>query len=108
MLMRYLIVTDHAEERFRERVKLPRRVVTKRAALALERGITHAEATGPLRRYFDMLYSQDGAANNIRVYCGTVYIFYYDTLLTVFPLPQRLRKIAEKIQRRKKEHLDVH
>lgn len=106
--MRYLIVTDHAEDRFRERVKLPRRTVTKRAAHALERGITHAEATGPLRRYFDMLYQQSDSANNIRIYCNTVYVFYYDTLVTVFPLPQRLRKIAEKISRRKREQQDVY
>lgn len=98
-----LYITDHAEGRFRERVGLPKRLATRKAQEALERGITHAEASGQLRRYFDALYLSHESANNIRVYCGTVYIFSYDTLITVFPLPQNLRKIAVKIQQKKKD-----
>ncbi len=104
--MSNLYITNHAEGRFRERVKLPKKLVTKSARLALDRGITHAEATGSLKRYFDKLYLQNESANNIRVYCGTVYIFSYDTLVTLFPLPQNLRKIAAELQRKKKEGYD--
>jgi len=98
-----LYITNHAEDRFKERVGLPKRLAAKNAALALERGITHAEATGKLRHYFDKLYMAQETANNIRIYCGNVYIFSYDTLITVFPLPQSLRKIAEKIHREKRD-----
>lgn len=101
--MSNLYITDHAEGRFKERTGLSKRLVTKKAQAALERGITHADATGQLRKYFDKLYLAQETANNIRVYCGTVYLFSYDTLLTVFPLPQNLRKAAEKIQRKKME-----
>ena len=97
-----MVITDHAEGRFKERVGLPKRLATKNAAAALERGVTHGETSGRLRRYFDKLYHFNETANNIRVYCGNVYIFHFDTLITVYPLPHDLRKIAEKIQRNKR------
>ena len=80
---------------------MPKRLVTKKAQEALERGITHAEATGPLRKYYDKLYIDRKTANNIRVMHNMVYIFYFDVLITVFPLPQSLRKTAMKIWEKK-------
>ena len=101
-----LIITNHAEKRFKARSGLPKRLVTKTAQLALANGVTHAETTGRLRKYFDKLYLAQESANNIRAYCGMVYIFYYSKLLTVFPLPTSLRKQAAKIQARKKRGRD--
>ena len=98
-----LIITDHAEDRFRERVGLPKRLVTKNAKKALELGVTHADATGRLKRYFDHLYMVEQQANNVRIYCGTVYVFSFDTLITVFPVPPELRKCAAKAQQKKKQ-----
>ena len=99
-----LIITNHAADRFRERVKLPKRAVTKNARLALEKGISQAEATGQLRKYIDNLYRNEAQqANNIRIYCGMVYIFYFDTLLTLFPVPKPLQKQAVLLQRQKRD-----
>lgn len=97
-----LYITDHAEKRFRERAGLPKRLVVKNAAAALERGISHAETSGQLRRYYDKLFRVNETANNIRVYCGMVYIFRFDTLITVFPLPQKYRKTAALLAQKKK------
>lgn len=104
--MSNLYVTDHAEMRFKERTGLSKRLVAKKAAEALERGISHADATGALRRYFDRVYLAQEKANNIRIYCGTVYLSSYDTLLTVFPLPQNLRKQAVLLQRKISQRMD--
>ena len=101
--MSNLYITDHSERRFKERSGLPKRLVTKNAALALERGITHADTAGSLRRYFDKLFLTNRNANNIRVYCGMVYIFSYDILITVFQLPTAYRKTAAKIQEKKRK-----
>ena len=100
--MGYLVITNHAEARTKERVGLPKRLTTKNAARALERGITHGDATGSLKRFMDAVYLQHETANNIRIYCGNVYIFYYDTLITVFALPQRYRNLAERLQKEKR------
>ena len=101
-----LYITNHSERRFKERTGLPKRLVTKKAIEALERGITHAETTGPLRKYYDKLYLDHKTANNIRVMHNMVYIFYFDVLITVFPLPQSLRKTAAKIWRKKHDGND--
>lgn len=103
--MNNLYITDHAEERFKTRTGLPKRLVTKKATEALELGISHAESVGQLRKYFDKLFLAQEKANNIRVYHNHVYLFANEALLTVFPLPANLRKTAEKIQRKKMEEL---
>ena len=97
-----LIITNHAADRFHERMGLPKRVVTRNAARALELGITHADTSGQLRKYLDKLYLAQESANNIRVYGNTVYIFYFDTLITLFALPRNLQKQAAKTQQRKR------
>lgn len=104
--MSNLYITNHSERRFKERTGLPKRLVTRKAQEALERGITHEEATGALRKYYDKLYLEHGKANNIRIYHGMVYIFICDTLITVFPLPQSLQKTAVKIWREKRKRQD--
>lgn len=104
--MSNLYITNHSERRFKERTGLSKRLVTKKALEALERGITHAETTGPLRKYYDKLYLDHHTANNIRVMHNMVYIFYFDVLITVFPLPQSLRKTAAKIWRKKHDGND--
>lgn len=96
-----LYITNHSEKRFKERTGLSKRLVTRKAREALERGITHAETTGPLRKYYDKLFLVHETANSIRVMHNTVYIFCNNALVTVFPLPQSLRKTAMKIWEKK-------
>ena len=68
-------LTDHAVQRTKERVGLPKRSAEKNAQKALENGIRHCETKGSLNRYITALYWKQETANNIRVYCNNVYIF---------------------------------
>jgi len=90
-------VTDHAAKRSKECVGLPKRVTGKNAERALHDGIKHGETRGALRRYLDALYLKRKTANNIRVYCNNVYIFHDEILITIFPLPQKYRKTADRL-----------
>lgn len=92
-----LIITDHAEDRYKSRSGLPRRTVTKSAGRAMENGITADDAAGMLRRYLQSRENGQAIA-----YCGMVYIFSGPTLITCYPLPHNLRKTAAKLQRMKK------
>lgn len=100
--MEYLIITDHADARTRERLGLPRRAATKNAARALSRGLVRDDVAGSMRRYLDEMYQIHQTCNNIRVYCGNVYVFYYGTMITVFPLPHRFRRLATRLQQEKR------
>ena len=97
-----VIVTDHAQERTRQRVGLPKKVSKKNAERAFEDGVTHSDVSGSLKRFVDALYFQNHTANNIRIYCGNVYLFAGNVLITVISLPARYRKTAEAIQKNKK------
>lgn len=96
-------ITRHAEKRTRLRLGLPKRSVTKNAENALRYGLTHKDTTGSFNRYITGLYLKHGNGNNIRIYCNTVYIFSGDKLITLFPLPQRYKKIAKSLTEKRKE-----
>lgn len=99
--MSCVYVTNHAKDRTKQRVGLPKRVVEKNAERAFEEGLTRKELSGSIRRFVDALYHRDEKVQNIRIYCGNVYLFCGRVLVTVIPLPQRYRKIAENIWRNK-------
>lgn len=74
----------------------------KVAAKAFQDGITHNEATGPLKRYMSKLYMAQRVCNNIRIYGEFVFLFKEDCLITVWGLPNELKPIAAKIREKKK------
>lgn len=101
--MSCVVMTDHAQNRTRERVGLPKRVAEKNAERAFLEGISHSEVSGSLKRYVDGLYLSGRKANNIRIYCGNVYLFTGNTLITVIPLPAKYRKTVESIRKSRKD-----
>ena len=86
-------VTRHAQIRAHARLGLGKRAITRRATIALRNGLTHAEARGRLKRFFDSQYLVHRNANNIRLHGNACFIFNAHTLLTVFPLPHKLAKL---------------
>ena len=94
-------VTRHATKRTRQRLGLPKRASIRNAERALQNGIRHTEARGSLKRYMTDLFLKYKIANNIRIFCGTVYIFQCEKLITLFPLPQKYRKTAEYLKKKK-------
>lgn len=95
------VVTRHATKRAKKRLGIPKRCSEKNAEKALQYGIRHSETTGGLNRYITSLYLRHGTANNIRIYCGNVYIFQNERLITLFPLPQKYRKTADNLKQKK-------
>jgi len=94
-------VSDHASQRIRKRVGIPKKSVDTNARKALEHGITHKEASGRLRRYFEYLFLSKGIGTDIRIYGGFVYIFTKKALITVFPLPNCHKSAVLKLLKRK-------
>lgn len=95
-------VTNHAAWRTKERLGISKRISEKNADKALQMGIQHSDTSGGLHRYITALYWKHQTANNVRIYCDNVYIFHGNTLITVFPLPQKHRKTVDKLRREKK------
>ena len=94
-------ITRHGAKRMRQRLGVPLSAVKRCADKALQEGVCHSDATGHLAGYISMLYnSYGGAANNIRVYNGFVYIFNNCVLITILTLPGEHRKQAQYQQKR--------
>ena len=101
-----MIASNHARDRINERLGLPKKSAAKNAAVALEHGVSHKEATGRLRKYIAYLYLSHGkAASNIRIYGNHVYIFAGSRLITVLPLPNAHKNAAAKIIKRRDRRL---
>lgn len=100
-----LRITEHGEERVRERCGIPKKAVRRLAAKAFEFGLTHIETTGKLNKYITALYFKNTNADNIRIYGDKVYIFSGTTLITILNLPGSYKNVAKKcFERRATEH----
>lgn len=94
------IVTRHGRNRMK-RIGLSKSLAQTQADKALEFGLRHVEATGPLKRYMDHVFLSHRNADNMRVYHGSLYIFCGDVLITIYTLDNDKRRIAEKLEKRK-------
>lgn len=94
-----IIITNHAYERAKERLSLNRSAFTSLAEKAYELGACHSDSVGNLKKYIDGIYFQYKTANHIRIYGCNVYLFNNNTLITVYAVPNNLKKAALKIQK---------
>ncbi len=96
-------ITKHATQRIRERAGVKRRGKEKLARTALDRGLIQCDLKGILRDWVGGKYLSHRKGNNIRVWAEKLFVFQDETLITVIQLPHDMKKIANKLQRRKNE-----
>lgn len=85
-------VTEHAFEKGKERLSLNKKSLEKLANLAFDKGLKHSDMKAYLKKYIDKMYFRNKSANNIRVYGEVLFIFVEDRLVTLYQLPQNLKK----------------
>lgn len=85
-------ITRHGGQRVRKRLGKPKKSVARIATRALEKGLGQKDVKGRLNRYLEKLW-HFGYANNIRLFQEQVFIFDGEKLVTVFPLPSKLKKL---------------
>ncbi len=86
-----VIVTNHAAERIKKRLGLPKKTCQTHAQAVYENGFKLADAKGRAKRYLYKLFCYSKKANQLRVYGEFVYIFTGSTLITVLNLPKGMR-----------------
>ena len=83
----------------KQRAGIKRQSVERVALRAFERGVTHKQCTGKLRKYIDKTWMKNKRAPNIRIYGMMVYIFSVEeTLITVLHLPNDLKGLVRKLR----------
>ena len=89
-----LRITNHAEDRGRERFSLSRNSIERVAQRALSGGVPREATRGQLRRYLDALWQQHRTADNIRLYGEYLFLFSGNVLITAWHLPASYRRHA--------------
>lgn len=87
--MKELYISRHAEQRLRERSGLNKSSVIRIAYRAYNRGISHSNTKGDLKKWISGLYLHSGTANNIKIYGDKAFIFHYNELITVLQVPAK-------------------
>ena len=93
-------ITDHAYEMAKDRLSMNRGSFEKLAGKAFLLGVKQADSAGNLKKYIDSKYFVAKSANNIRIYGENLFVFSKNTLITVYQIPNNLRKSALKIQKK--------
>lgn len=95
-------ITKHAEQRLKERVGLSKKALQCATEAAYNKGVKHQETTGNLKKWVTSLYSNNKAANNIRLYNGKAWINAEQKLITVIQVPALLQNSLREMSVRKK------
>ena len=90
-------ISRHARKRIKERVGVGSSNVEKIAKKALEQGISHNQTKGRLNKWITEQYFYNKRANNIKIYGEKAYIFRFEKLITVIPVPCVLTKNLKKM-----------
>lgn len=104
-----MIVSKHAQKRMKSRMNIKSKNAKKVARKALEKGITHSEATGDLRKIFDGFYLKYKLPIKVRIYFNHAFLFdaRKDTLITVIPVYKELRPLIRSIFRKRGKKNEV-
>lgn len=87
-----LFLSDHSYERLKARCGFSKKSAIRMARRAYQDGINESNARGSLKSYLRRQLNQK--ANRAVIYGEYVYLFHYQTLITVFELPNRFKKEA--------------
>lgn len=85
-------ITDHAYKRGKERFKFNKQTLDKMALIAFEKGLTHSDTKGRLNKYLTKLWFDYKTCNNVRIYGEVIYFFKDDLLITLYGVPNELKK----------------
>lgn len=105
-------VSEHAQQRIKQRLGLPKRAMLRLAQLALERGMPHRDfPPGPERYRLDQLHRQNAPDGHAEIFVHGEHIFVFTTdtprvLVTVYPLkePQEREPTFAIYRRRRRNH----
>ena len=92
-----VFVTRHAADRMRERGGLNRKSIQRIANQVYFNGYPIERTKGRLRKWMYKISKSNPSAQNLRIYGDKLYIFSNDVLITVFNIPNDLKKDLPKM-----------
>ena len=93
--MEEVIITNHAFERAKERLRWNNKVLIKMANKSFFDGIKHKDTNGKLNKYITKLWYDYKHCNNIRIYGENLFFFTDNKLITLYQLPNEFKAHAK-------------
>lgn len=91
-------ITNHAQERSKERNGWSDKVTERMIPKILEKGIRHNQTKGNLHKWMTSLYNNHRRkGTDIRLYGDKAYVFVNEALVTVLQIPSSLTKDMHKM-----------
>ena len=90
-----ITITEHSFIRAKQRLGLNEQAFKKMAVKAYISGKAHDKVKGQLKDYITELYLRYKNANNVKIYGEVVYIFCNNVLITLYQLPNDLKKFTK-------------
>ena len=87
-----ILVSDHAYDRAKERLSLNKKAFLRLAESAFIKGVRHSDTKGSLNKHITKMWFKYRSANNVRIYGENIFLFKDNSLVTVYQLPNNLRK----------------
>lgn len=94
-----LLITEHAYERAKERLRWKPCALDKMAILAFDNGIKHSDTKGTLNKYITRIWFKYKTANNIRIYGENIFFFKNSTLITLYQLPNDMKRLIKCVKK---------
>jgi hypothetical protein len=94
-----IVITEHAYNRAKERLKWKKATLDRMAYKAYKEGLSHKEVNGRIKNYLEDIYRADTKLNNMRVYGENIFIFTGSRLITIYRLPNDLSLSAQKCKK---------
>lgn len=68
----------------------------KMASKAYNEGLKQSNTKGRLSKYITKLFFESQVANQVRIYCETIFLFKGNILITLYQIPNNLKKLTHK------------
>ena len=98
-------LTTHACERARQRYRWNSQTLNRMALKAFEQGLKRKNTKGYLKIYLDKRWETHKKVSHFRLYGEIVFVFYYNNLITLWPLPAELRSLAKVFRIKQQESI---
>lgn len=86
-----VFITEHADERMKQRLGLPKSARQSAAQRAFDKGRQHKDTAGRLKRYLDGCWLKHRNADNVRLHAEHIWFFQGCRLIALYEIPKSLR-----------------
>jgi hypothetical protein len=92
----------HAYERAKKRYGINKKSLERIICRIYYKGLKHTDIRGSFRKYIDNKRERNGDKHVVRIYGDFIFIFHARTLITLYHIPRKFKKMRDIFANEKK------